>query len=228
MARRFVSWAIAAPLNPISTQVYSIVNSQSLSSPSPKQIAVLDVIWITTSVALLLGYARTLGDQAVLQAVVYALHVVVLGTGLGVYRSDLKNALYWAALIALLAFIAVAGGRLPNQAVAFGWGAVGAGCGALCGTRIPRSLWAGALASAGFGFLLMLACNVVLGQPISWLVQVDIVSAGLIGFILRPFIQFLQWFESRSRQPRVVLASWLTMCVVLGNFLVPILGGVQR
>ncbi len=193
-----------------------------------QQIALRDVLWITTAVAFVLGYARTLGQSALMQAVVYATLAVSVGCVVGWVGRNMRDGLFWSAVMALLAYVAVAGGRLPNSAVVIGWGAVGAACGALAGVRLPTSAWLGSWTSAACGLLLMAGCIVVAGHSLSWLLMLDVVAAALIGCLLRPFITFLQWFEQRSRQPRVVLVSWLTLTVVIGNALVPILGGVQR
>ncbi|MEN9648897.1 MAG: hypothetical protein RLZ17_938, partial [Actinomycetota bacterium] len=46
--------------------------------------------------------------------------------------------------------------------------------------------------------------------------------------LLRPFIEILGWFERHSKAPRAVLAAWLSICVLVGNMLVPILAGVVK
>lgn len=56
----------------------------------------------------------------------------------------------------------------------------------------------------------------------------SLACALVLAAMLRPFIQYLQCFEVQSRQPRYVLAAWLTLAIVVGNLLVPILAGVQR
>ena len=51
---------------------------------------------------------------------------------------------------------------------------------------------------------------------------------GIGGATLRPVGDFLKWFESRIGNPRVVLAAWLAICVMVSNMLVPVLAGVSR
>ena len=51
---------------------------------------------------------------------------------------------------------------------------------------------------------------------------------GLTGFLHTDNDHFLQYLERKTKQPRVVLAVWLTLVFLMGNFFVPVIGGVQR
>lgn len=204
-------------------------HSQEQDSPKERhQLSIRDALWLTTAIALVLAYARSIGPTAINHALVYALFALTCGSTIGLLGRNLRDAVFWAAVIALLAFLAVAGGRLPNEAIILGWGAVGACCGAICGLPFPKNLIAGTLVSGLIGAAIMILAMESASQAYNIHAIFDIASAGFVGMLLRPFVQFLVWFETRSKQPRIVLVSWLTLCVLFGNFLVPILGGVQR
>lgn len=194
------------------------------------QFSLLSLMWITTALALLFSYARWVGGDALQQAMVFTAMGTVIGLTVGWLIGDTKNCLFWSLLLTLLAYLAVAGGRLPNAAVFYGWGIVGAFCGAMSVLTVPKNQILAALLMGGVGCIAMIgtiACF-PLTLPLEPLLLFDVGSAAILGTLLRPFLRFLQWFERRSGQPRVILASWLTMSVLIGNFLVPILAGVRR
>ena len=114
------------------------------------------------------------------------------------------------------------------RAVFYGWGLIGSVSGALSILRAPKNQIAGALVMGALSCLVMVAMLICFRFPLNGIVYFDIGSAAILGAILRPFLQFLHWFEKQSGQPRFVLASWLTISVLIGNFLVPVIGGVAR
>lgn len=192
------------------------------------QWTLASLFWLTTTIALVLAYASRLGIQAYRQAVLYALMVLLCGLILGSIGRQWKNAWYWAGLYALLAYLAVAGGNLPHISIAYGWGLVGSVVGSvLAVVRSRHWAWVTLLCSL-LGWSAMVAVVVVMGQPLSGLIAFDTLVAGLVGAILNPFTALLEWFERESRQPRIVIASWLALSVLIGNSLVPILAGIQR
>jgi uncharacterized membrane protein YccC len=131
----------------------------------------------------------------------------------------------------LLAFLAIAGGRLTNEAIVSGWGVVGAFCGALGALDGFRGRWIGpCVSSLGAGCLMLLCVKLSPMNPanISGMEWFDIVCAAAIGAVLYPAIKFLIWFETASKHPRFVMASWMTLFVMLGNLLVPVLSGSPR
>jgi hypothetical protein len=192
------------------------------------QLTLSGILWVTTALAMLLGYAARLGQEAIWQAVAYTVFVLVCGTTIGTFQRDWKNALFWGGLYAMLAFLAVAGGRLPHPSIALGWGLVGAAVGSCVGTNLPKNFLLGMITSAVLGWLAMAIVVLAMKQPLSGMIAFDTLVAALVGALLKPFTLLLQWFDRESRQPRFVLASWLAISVLIGNFLVPILGGVQR
>ncbi len=193
-----------------------------------KQLSILDDFWLTTVVAAILAYARTWGEATVQQAIVYMVLVLVLGGIIGLIAGQLKDALFWSGLTCLVVFIATAGGRLPSTGVLMGWGTVGALCGAQAGVGWPSRWWLAIPVSAILGLVGMLLTLVSLSEPFTGLVQFDLGTAAVVGTILYPFLRFLQGLERRLKQPRVVLTAWLTLVFLLGNELVPTIGGVQR
>lgn len=207
-------------------------SNASASLVEQRQISIRDLLWNTTALALWLAYARSLGDRALEQAVVTLLMVLVAGSVVGGFSGQFKNALYWSAVLALLAFLAVAGGRLPHEAVMLGWSAVGAGCGAVAGAyygrNSTRSVMIGTLGSGLLGLVLMLSTLWVAGQPWTGLLAFDVACAAVVGWLVWPFIQFLRFFQQRAGLPLSLVAAWLTITVLLGNLLVPVLAGVAR
>lgn len=193
-----------------------------------RQFRLVDLFWIVTTLAAVLGYARYLGENAVAQAILWFVIAVFCGVLIGCAGGDWKNGLFWSCTITLLAFLAIAGGRLPNAAVVLGWCFVAAICGAMAGVQLPPSLWLGSFTSALLAASILMSAVVLAEEPLAGLVWFDVACAGLIGFLLRPFVQFLAWFERHSQQRRVLLVSWLVLAVVAGNAFVPLLAGVQR
>ncbi len=194
------------------------------------QFSLLSLMWITTAMALLFSYARWVGGDALQQAMVFTVFGTFIGLTIGWLIGDIKNCLFWSLLLTLLSYLAVAGGRLPNAAVLYGWGIVGSFCGAMSVLTVPKNQILAALLMGVVGCLAMIgtiACF-PLTLPLEPILLFDIGTAAIVGALLRPFLSFLQWFERRSGQPRVILASWLTISVLIGNFLVPILAGVRR
>jgi len=98
----------------------------------------------------------------------------------------------------------------------------------LASSGFPKPLTLATLFSGFLGGTAMLVTIVGMGESPGWLVSFDILCAIAVGFLVPGFIRFLQWLETRARQPRVVLVAWLSLCFLVGNYLVPILGGVIR
>jgi hypothetical protein len=98
-------------------------------------------------------------------------------------------------------------------------------CGAFCGARLTSSQIVGSVASAMLGGLSMVGLIVYYRQPFGLEVGLDIVGALAVGFALWFFVEFLRWFlaqdqPGRKRASHFVLAAWLTICVLAGNWLV--------
>lgn len=202
------------------------------------QWTIRDALWLTAALAMVLGYARSLGPSAIHQAVAYVVSVLILGGLCGLlawllYRrrsltEDLKEALFWGGLVALLFFVAVAGGLLPSPSIAIGWGVAAALCGGLSGVRVPSNAIASTLLNGLLAGVAMILTVWAYGDTLSPLMQFDVLCAAGVGLLIRPLIQFFQWLETQIHHPRIVLASWLTLTFVIGNALVPVLAGVNR
>lgn len=200
----------------------------AVGSVQNQQLSLAGMFWVTTALALLLSYASQQGRQWVNLALIDFGFVVLCGLVVGSIRRAWKDALFWGGLYCMLGFLAVAGGRLPHPSIAIGWGLVGALVGSCAGTQLPCSFVPAVTASAVLGWLSMVSVVLGMQQSLHGMILFDTFVAGVVGALLKPFTTMLQWFERESGQPRIVLASWLGTCVLIGNFLVPILGGVQR
>ncbi len=192
------------------------------------QYSVGNILYLMTCAAAVIAYAKTIGESATFQLVAYMVAAICLGGLIGVARGDWANGMFWATLTNLLVFLAVAGGRLPSEEVTLAWGIVGATCGALCGVQLPARIVWRVITTCIVASLAMLGTLRLLDQTIEGVVWFDVACAAPIGIVLCLGIAFLQKFEADSRHSRYAMAAWLSGCVLLGNVLVPIIGGVQR
>ena len=192
------------------------------------QFSLLSLCWLTLAVAMLLSYAQSLGAGSIWMLFIYVSIGVSVGVLVGAVSGKWHDCIFWSLLMNQLVYLAVAGGRLPNDAVFYGWAIIGAVAGALSAIPWPSNIWIGSTMIAFICSLLMVGSLVRFGYKIEGLVLFDVVCAFAVGTILRPFIQFLVWFQRHSKQPRIALASWLAISILVGNYLVPIVGGVQR
>jgi hypothetical protein len=192
---------------------------------SDSQFTLQTVFWVTIAVALLLVYAKSLGQEAILQSLVYSGTAMSIGVLFGGITRRWKECFFWVCLMTLLAYLGVAGGRLPTIAIVYGWGFIGATTGGLAAIDFPRKVWQGALFSGAFAIGIMIVALKVYGVPIRDLVLFDVFCAGAIGAAVRPAVHWLKMYESQSKQSRLLIATWLTISVLIGNFLVPAFGG---
>ncbi len=163
-----------------------------------------------------------------MQLGVYVAVAAVIGGAVGGACRKTRDVLYWTLLTNILVYLAIAGGRLPNEAVVLAWSGVGATCGAVAAVGWPMKWVLGILCSAFLGLGSFVVGLLSLGEQIVGLIWFDVACAGFVGGLLRPVIVFLDKFLQQSKQPRLVMAAWLCMCILVGNFLVPIIGGVER
>jgi hypothetical protein len=206
------------------------MEAQSLASlrPTDKQLGLASIFWVTDAAAMLLTYAQKIGPVAIQQLIAYTVFVVIASSMITLWTKRWNEAFYWSALYALLGFLAIAGSSMVNPNVAYGWGVVGAACGAIASASFPRNLFLSAVVSGCIGLAGMWSVIFFLGEKATWLVVLDVIGAMLVGVGLKPLTEIIRWAEHRSGKHRIVLASWLAMSVIVGNLLVPILAGVQR
>jgi len=208
-----------------------------------KQLGFLGIAWITIGFAALLAYAKSLGVESLSLLLVYCGFIVVAAFAGAVISGRWTESFYWSALFSILAFLAIAGARMIDPSVAIAWGGVGASCGAWIGSsqmgstqtgwlRLGSSTMAAKIAGSIVTGLLavasMLAVLLFLKEPLTSLIWFDVAFSFLIGALLRPLHNVLRWAEIRSGQHRVILASWLAACILVGNALVPLLAGTTR
>jgi hypothetical protein len=205
-----------------------VEQAQPTTSSGSTQFSLGSLLWLTVSLVLLFSYARWLGQSALHQAMIFTAMGTIVGLAMGMLFGRWQDTLFWALLVTLLAYLAMAGGRTNGMAVFYGWGLVGAFCGGMSTLARPKSHIWGAIWMGLAGSLVMLLTGICMRQALDQLFMFDVIAAAGIGAVLRPFLRFLQWFETQSHQHRFVLAAWLTISVLIGNFLVPVLGGVSR
>jgi hypothetical protein len=180
------------------------------------------LFWITTAMAMVMAYGRSLGLNELRMAFAYASFVVCMTGIIGLVCRLWNDTAFWSIVVTLIAFIAVAGHPMPNQSIAFGWGLVAAGCGALCGARYPKQVWLGVLMSGILGIVLMcLSIFFAQASVTDLLALFDIASAGVVGGLTRLFIELISSLIRRAQVPRLVFAAWIISCVVIGRATVP-------
>jgi hypothetical protein len=200
----------------------------SIRVTQTSQFSLLTLFWCMLAWMLLLAYAKTTGRQGPVQASVFM--ALGLGAGLlvGLVAGRIRERLYWASLISVLAFLAVAGGSLRDAGVFYGWGFLGAIWGALFPSRKPKHAWKRSVLFAAIGGAGMLESNILINRFVSPEGWFDISAAMFIGALLGPLSKTAVLFDAKNKNLRIVLASCLVVSVLIGNWLVPILGGVNR
>ncbi len=206
---------------------------EDTESQASNQFGVGTILILTAAVALLLGYAQSLGSSstggsAVVHLLVYIGLALIAAMLAAAWTRNLRESVYWPVLTSVLVYLAVAGGRLPSESIFYGWGVLAAACGALAAVRCPKSLVLGMLSGALAGGLSILAAILWFQESVKGLVLFDVLCGAVIGAILRPAIDWLRTLLERSGHSAVAMAAWMSLIVLLGNFLVPIIGGVQR
>jgi hypothetical protein len=177
---------------------------------------------------LLLAYARTTGRQGPVQATIFMSLGLGAGVIAGLIAGRMSERLYWASLISILAFLAIAGGSLNDKGVFYGWGVVGSMWGAIFPSRKPKDWWKRCVLFAALGGAGMLECNWVINRWVSPEGWFDISAAMFIGALLGPLSKTAVLFDAKNKNLRIVLVGCLVVSVLIGNWLVPILGGVNR
>lgn len=192
------------------------------------QFSLLTLLWCMLAWMLLLAYAKTTGRQGPVQASVFMALGFGAGLLVGLFAGRIRERLYWASLISVLAFLAVAGGSLRDAGVFYGWGVVGAIWGSFFPSRKPKSWWKRSFWFAAIGGAGMLESNIVINRFVSPEGWFDISAAMFIGALLGPLSKTAVLFEVKNKYFKIVLMGCLVTSVLIGNWLVPILGGVTR
>jgi hypothetical protein len=81
---------------------------------------------------------------------------------------------------------------------------------------------------AALGGAGMLECNWIINRWVSPEGWFDISAATVIGALLGPLSKTAVLFDAKNQNLRIVLVGCLVVSVLIGNWLVPILGGVNR
>lgn len=197
---------------------------QQFPSADKRQYSMQSMLWITTAAALLLAYARNLGTQSHQLLIACAAFWLAWSVVFSLISHDWKETSFWSALILTQAFLAVSAVRILGDSQKYGWAMVGAACGAYCGTSLVKNHLLASILSATLGAISIYLVFVYFEQPLGLETTMDLIGAAFVGSALWFFVYFLRWMEQSTRQPRPVLAAWLTLCVLGGNTLVYLLG----
>ena len=198
--------------------------TSDLELEQPQQVAqqysIGSMFWMTAAVAMLLTHAQYLGPQSVQLLCVYG--VFWLGASLlfSLLSRRPKEVLFWSALVVVEGFLAVSAVRAYGFGQSCGWGLVGAVCGGFCAAKLVRSRLVGSVVSGMLGAVSMAVVLWYYSQAMEMELWLDFFGAAIVGCMLWYFIEFMQWFLASSRQPRGVMAAWLTLSVLAGNWLV--------
>jgi hypothetical protein len=206
------------------------VASDESSEPAKRsgQFSLVTLLWCMLGWILLLAYAKTTGQRGPIQASVFMAMGLGVGVLAGLIAGRMTDRVYWSSLISILAYLAVAGGSLKDPGVFYGWGVVGSIWGAIFPNRkpkhwLPRLLLFSAIGGAG-----MLESNLVINRFVSSEGWFDVGAAMLIGSVLGPMSKAANIFLNEGKNLKLVLVGCLVASVLIGNWLVPILGGVNR
>lgn len=179
---------------------------------------------MTTAVALLVAHARSLGPQSIELLLACAIFWIVSAALFSLISRDPQEVLFWSALIVVQGFLAVSAVRVFGFSQSCGWGLVGAVCGGFCGARLFRSSVWGSLVSGILGGLSMLTVLKYFHEPMGMEQWLDFSGAVCVGCMLWHFVNFMRWFLVKSGQSRLIMAAWLTLSVLAGNWLVTLCG----
>lgn len=185
-----------------------------------QQYSIGSMFWMTAAVAMLLTHARYLGPQSVQLLLIYGVFWLVAALLFSLLSRRPKEVLFWSALIVVEGFLAVSAVRVYGFSQSCGWGLVGAVCGGFCAAKLIRSRLVGSLVSGMLGAVSMALVLWYYGRTMEMELWLDFFGAAIVGFMLWHFLEFMQWFLVSSRQPRGVMAAWLTLSVLAGNWLV--------
>jgi len=189
-------------------------NAEQLTSAPPWQFGISSLLWLTVSVAMVLGYLRSLDAQVALSFL--SLMVVALCAGLviGPIRRRTIDGIYWALLGMLsTALCAVTFWREIGSMVLV-WGYVGMAAGAMAGSWPPggRVLKFIGCSLTGVG---VMGIAVLMGHVME--PAIDIPCAALAGVILAIMSDVVTWLHGRYHTPREAWAAALIFAVIVGN-----------
>lgn len=189
-----------------------------------QQFSLSSILWATTAVALLLAHARSLGTQSVSLLMGSAVFGLVSATLFSLMSRKPKEVFFWTCLIVVEAFLAVSAVRALGFSQASGWCLVGAVCGGYAAARLVQHRIWGSLLNGLLGGLSMLAVFRYFGESMDMERWLDLGGSIAVGIALWHFIEFLRWFQVSSGQTHVVVAAWLTLSVLIGNWAVRLYG----
>ena len=191
---------------------------------APLQFSLSSLLWLTATVGMVLAYLRAFEAGETLRGVVAVGVGLLVGALAAAMTRRTADALYWAVLGALAAFLCAAGYDVIHPSFRYGWMFVGAVAGAGGGVTAPgrplRSILVGGM---GGGVVLGTFALALPGLTGAALVEVGcaVISGALLGAV----IEVICWVESRRRIPRYVTAAGLMFAVIAGNvaakFLIP-------
>ncbi|HUT88483.1 MAG TPA: hypothetical protein VMY37_03245 [Thermoguttaceae bacterium] len=170
--------------------------------------------------ALLFGYLRPFGPDAVAVCGLVVLVAALVGGIAGAVAGRNPDTLFWSVIGAVFAYLAVVGFALYHWSSAYIWPLVGMAAGTTVGAfgqgRPVRRMAFGSLAAtAVFAsyVLLLFGLNPDLGY--------ELLCAVLGGALLGLVAEIAERFEKRTAIPRYVLATALVVAAILGHWIVP-------
>ena len=188
------------------------------------QYSLKSILWMTTAAAMLLAHARNLGVRAVSLLIAYTVFWFIWVAVFASMTPKRKELLFWSGLIVTEAFLAVSAVKLLNLNLAYGWGMVAAVSGSFASVSQTQRVFIAAIVNSVLSSAAMAAMMAALREPLGIESSLDLAGAAGVGFAVTYFVRFLQWFTSETRQPWLVVAAWLTISVLIGNWLVNLSG----
>ena len=170
--------------------------------------------------ALLFGYLRPFGPQAVATCGLVVLIAGLIGGMAGAVTGKNPDTVFWAVISAVLAYLAVVGFDLYHWTSEYAWPLVGIVAGTTVGAigqgwPVRRAAFGALAATAVFAtyVLALFGPNADLGF--------ELLSAVFAGALLGLIAELCGWFEKRTALPRYVLATAFVVAAILGHWTVP-------
>ncbi len=192
----------------------------SCETPYRPKFGLSALFWTVGTIGLTLAYLRRFDSPTVYaNAIAAVVGACLIGAAVGWRPRRMVDAIYWAVVITIAAYLSVIGDIRSNQTFHFAWAAVGAVTGACCGVispkRVFRRMLAGCVAAAA-----VMAVFAQFGSLRDG--SFDLFCAPVVGAFVGLQIELVLWVERGSSIARYMTASWLLLAVIAGNLIVPL------
>jgi hypothetical protein len=197
------------------------MENQPEPTPSRRlQFGLSSLLATAAMLALLFGYLRPFGPEAVAACGLVVLAAGLIGGMAGAVVGKNPDTVFWAVISAVVAYLGVVGFDLHHWSSEYAWPLVGIVAGTTVGAvgqgrPVRRTAFGSLAATAVFGTYVL-----VLFGPTADL-RFELLSAVFAGALLGLIAELCGWFEKRTAIPRYVLATAFVVAAILGHWIVP-------